>query len=442
MLPQWIIEKKRDGDSLSDEEIRSFVNGFISGAVADYQMAAFAMAVYFRGMSFAETASLTDAMMRSGRQLDLSMLDRPTADKHSTGGIGDKVSLLLAPLVACCGVAVPMISGRGLGMTGGTLDKLSAIPGYRTDLPVDEFIATLRSIGCSIIGQTDDLAPADRKLYALRDVTGTVPSIPLITASIMSKKLAEGAASLVFDVKWGSGAFMKSSARAEELARSLVGVGSLTGRNMAAFITDMNQPLGRSAGNAVEVSEAIAALQGNGPADLVDITVELGAAMLVLSGAEPGEEPARRRLRRALETGAAYERFVAMVVRQGGDAKSVERPDSPGTAQFRRTLRAERSGYMRRVDAGSMGRTCLLLGAGRTRATDTVDPHAGVTGMRKSGEPVEKGQPVLTLHSGRAHCLDEAEAAAREGLEIGDEPPELPPLVTKRMTGRKDDAAP
>jgi pyrimidine-nucleoside phosphorylase len=437
MLPQWIIEKKRDGQALTDGEIRSFVEAYADGAIPDYQMSALAMAIYFRGMSFAETVSLTDAMMRSGRQLDLSGTGLPTADKHSTGGIGDKVSLLLAPLAACCGVAVPMISGRGLGITGGTLDKLASIPGYRTDLSVDEFVGVLRANGCSIIGQTADLAPADRKLYALRDVTGTVPSIPLITASIMSKKLAEGAGSLVLDVKWGSGAFMKSPDRASELARSLVEVGAGMGRNMAAMITDMNQPLGRTAGNAVEVSETVAALQGKGPPDLVDLTIELGAAMLLLAGAETGMESAVRRLRDALDSGRAHERFVEMVRLHGGDPKCVADPVALGVSRFSRPVLAGRSGYVRKMDAGCVGRACLLLGAGRAVVSDDVDPHAGVSGMVKEGEQVEKGQPLLVMHSSREGRFDEARAALDQGLEVGDGAPQKRQLIAGRIVGSK-----
>ena len=277
MLPQWLIEKKRDGLAHSADELRAWIAGYVRGEIPDYQMAAWAMAVYFRGLTFEETAALTEAMLRSGAVVDTSALPWPTADKHSTGGIGDKISLVLAPLVACCEVAVPMISGRGLGITGGTLDKLEAIPGYRTRLSRERFLEILADCGCSIMGATEDLAPADRKLYALRDVTGTVPSIPLIAASILSKKLAEGASALVLDVKWGRGAFMKTVPQARELARTMVEIGRRMGRRMTALITDMNQPLGRTAGNALEIAETLAVLRGEGPDDVRELTLELGA---------------------------------------------------------------------------------------------------------------------------------------------------------------------
>jgi len=287
MLPQWILEKKRDGSELSKEEIHFLIEGFTNGSIPDYQMAAFAMAVYFKGMTPRETAALTLEMMNSGDVIDPASLPGIKADKHSTGGIGDKISLILAPLAAACGLTVPMISGRGLGITGGTLNKLEAIPGYRTDLSKEDFFQTLEKVGCSIIGQTAQLAPADKKLYALRDVTGTVPSIPLITASIMSKKLAEGIDALVLDVKWGKGAFMKTQKQARELAQTMVDVGTQMNKKVRAIITDMNTPLGRTAGNALEVQECLEVLNGGGPDDLRELTIELTAHMLELSGKVP-----------------------------------------------------------------------------------------------------------------------------------------------------------
>ena len=287
MVPQWIIEKKRDGHALNEEEIRFFIDGYTRGDIPDYQMAAMAMAIFLRGMNAAETAVLTDAMMRSGDLIDTSSIAAPRVDKHSTGGIGDKISLVLAPLLACCGAAVPMISGRGLGITGGTLDKLASIPGYRTDLSEEEFVRVVRTCGCSITGQTARLVPADRKLYALRDVTATVPSIPLITASIMSKKLAEGIDHLVLDVKFGTGAFMRTRMDAHRLASSLVRVGREMGRKVTALLTDMNEPLGRTAGNALEVVESVECLYGRGPADVMDLTLALGAELLAMAGLAP-----------------------------------------------------------------------------------------------------------------------------------------------------------
>ena len=435
MVPQWIIEKKRDGAGLTEEEIRSFVAGYDAGKIPDYQMAALAMAIYFKGMTFEEIATLTDAMMRSGRVLDLSALPVPTADKHSTGGIGDKVSLVLAPLVACCNVAVPMISGRGLGITGGTLDKLESIPGYRTDLSVDEFMGVLDACGCSIIGQTPELAPVDRKLYALRDVTGTVPSIPLITASIMSKKLAEGARTLVLDVKWGSGAFMQTLAQARELASTMVGVGSRMGRSMSALLTDMNQPLGTTAGNAVEVAESVAALRGCGSSDLTGITVELGAHMVTLAGKAVSLEAARDALRGHIDSGAAFERFRDMVRLHGGTVDAIDDTGRLPRAAHREAVTAPRPGYVAEVNAMGIGRACLVLGAGRKQVTDAVDPAAGITDLAKIGDTVTEGQPLATLHANDGRLLADALELARAAFRVEDAAPEPVPLITDVVEG-------
>ena len=324
MIPQWVIEKKRDGGTLDEAEIRAFIAGFTDGAIPDYQMAALAMAIYFRGMTSEEMAILTDAMMRSGDLVTFEAWPRPTADKHSTGGIGDKLSLMIAPLAASAGLAVPMISGRGLGITGGTLDKLETIPGYNTHLSVEAFKRVVARVGCSIIGQTDRLAPADKKLYALRDVTGTVPSIPLITASIMSKKLAEGADTLVFDVKCGRAAFMQTPDSARLLAQSLIRVGRTLNRKTGALITDMDQPLGRTAGNAVEVIEAIETLKGGGPSDTRHLTIGLTAQMTVLGGIHSNAETARSELARRLDDGRALEVFRQMVTAHGGDERIID----------------------------------------------------------------------------------------------------------------------
>ena len=321
MLTKWIIERKRDGVELKPEEIEALIQGYTIGEVPDYQMAAFAMAVYFRGMTPAETAALTKAMMHSGEVLSFDDEPRPSADKHSTGGVGDKISLILAPLAAAAGLAVPMISGRGLGVTGGTLDKLESIPGFNVQLRVADFKRIVREVGCCMIGQTATLAPADRKLYALRDVTGTVPSIPLITASIMSKKLAEGAATLVFDVKCGRGAFMRTLEDARGLAASLIRTGAALDRRMAALITDMDRPLGASIGNALEVREAIEVLRGSGPQVVRDLTIELVAHMAVLSDVQPTLVHARGTLARLLDKGQALDRFARMITAQGGDAR-------------------------------------------------------------------------------------------------------------------------
>lgn len=438
MVPQWIIEKKRDGHALSEEEIRHFIEGYSSGDIPDYQMAALAMAIYFRDMEFGEISALTDVMMHSGDVLDTSSIPRPKVDKHSTGGIGDKVSLILAPLAASCGLAVPMISGRGLGITGGTLDKLESIPGYRTDLATGEFLAVLDGCGCSIIGQTSELAPADKKLYALRDVTGTVPSIPLICASIMCKKLAEGADSLVLDVKWGKGAFMKSREDAERLAATMVAVGARMGRGMAALISDMNQPLGRTAGNAVEVVEAIETLRGNGPEDLVEITLELTALMLVLGGLHGTVETARRAAADVLSSGTALDKFREMVRLQGGDAGVADDTSRLPRARVLQELTAPSQGCVASVDAELVGRACITLGAGRRKVTDTVNHAVGISGIVKVGEKVEAGQPVLTIHADSDNAAAGASLLLSEAVAVSESPVAPPPLICKTMLGERN----
>lgn len=430
MVPQWLIERKRDGEALTPEELRALVAAYADDTLPDYQMAAFAMAVFFQGMTFEEVTVLTDAMMRSGDVLDFSDLGVPTADKHSTGGIGDKVSLPLAPLVACHDVAVPMISGRGLGLTGGTLDKLEAIPGYRADLTVDAFRAILKRVGCSIIGQTDRLAPVDRKLYALRDVTGTVPSIPLIAASILSKKLAEGADALVFDVKCGEGAFMRRLEDARRLAKTLMAIARNMGRRVSTFLTAMDQPLGRTAGNALEVVESIELLRGEGPADLRALTLELGAEMLCL--ARPGIEraEARQRLQETLASGAALERFGLMIEAQGGDPRCIEQPGRRlPQAPVVVDVLARRRGFVGAVSAEAVGRVVLLLGGGRRRTEERIDPSVGVDRLVKVGERVDAGAPLMRLH---ARTRGDAEAVMKMALEavrIGTDVPSDPALI-------------
>jgi pyrimidine-nucleoside phosphorylase len=418
MVPQWIIEKKRDGNPLTGDEIRSFINGYANGEIPDYQMAALAMAIYFKGMTFDEVVVLTDAMMRSGEVLNTSSIPLPKIDKHSTGGIGDKVSLVLAPLVACCDIAVPMISGRGLGITGGTLDKLESIPGYRTNLSTREFLGVLKKCGCSIIGQTAQLAPADRKLYALRDVTGTVPSIPLIAASIMSKKLAEGLDALVLDVKWGRGAFMKTRRDAELLAKTMVEIGRRMKKGMTAVITDMNQPLGRAVGNALEVIESIETLRGRGPSDLLDVTLELSAHMLLVGKRAGNRQQALSILQGHIDSGAAFEKFKEMVRLHGGKLSVLENPAKLATARIKRVYSAKRAGYVVEADAELIGKACLALGAGRRKVTDAVDHAVGLTGIMKIGERIEKGQPLLTLHANDKGKLSEALSLLEDAFRI------------------------
>ncbi len=403
------IERKRDGAELSSEEIGEFIRGYTAGEIPDYQASAFAMAVFFRGMNAAETGALTRAMMQSGRCLAHPAGSPPKVDKHSTGGIGDKVSLILAPLLACDGCWVPMISGRGLGITGGTLDKLESIPGFRVGLSEAETRAQLEKIGVAMIGQTADICPADKKLYALRDVTATVPSQALIVASIMSKKLAESLDRLVLDVKFGSGAFMKTRPEAEALAAALTAVGTEMGVRTTHLLTPMDEPLGHTAGNALEVIETVETLQGRGPSDLVALTLDL--AMQVT------ERP-REVLARWLEDGTAWRRFVAMVEAQGGDATALERLGEIHRAPIIREVPAPTAGTLARMDAGVIGRACVALGAGRAKASDTIDFAVGVSAVRKVGERVSAGEPVLKIHARTETALREVLPRIEDAISI------------------------
>ncbi|MFT5125624.1 MAG: pyrimidine-nucleoside phosphorylase [Kiritimatiellia bacterium] len=431
MVPQWLIEKKRDKRELTEEEIRAFIHAYTIGEIPDYQMAAMAMAIYLNGMTFEETAFLTDAMMHSGKVIDTSGIPGTKSDKHSTGGIGDKVSLILAPLVACCGVVVPMISGRGLGITGGTLDKMESIPGYRVDLSEAEFLATLEEHQCSMIGQTSDIAPADKKLYALRDVTATVPSIPLITASIMCKKLAEGIDSLVLDVKWGKGAFMKTREDAEHLARNMVEVGTRMGKKVNALITDMNQPLGRSAGNAVEVVEALECLNDKGPDDLMQVTLQLSARMLILAGRVKDTDEAMELLQGYIKSGEAFHKFKHMVAAHGGDPQALIDVSQLPQAASQRPLPAPSTGYVAEVDADLIGRAVQLLGAGRMKTEDQVDHAVGITHLVKVGEHVTKGNSLLTIHTNPTSQLEEAQTLFDQAIVIVSKPVQAPPLINQ-----------
>ena len=396
-----LIAKKRDGGALTEAEIRALVSGFMDGSVTDYQMSAFAMAVYFRGMTFEETVAMTLAMRDSGKVVDLSHLNAPTVDKHSTGGVGDKVSICLAPMVAACGVAVPMMCGRGLGHTGGTLDKLEAIPGFQVDPSVRQFRAQLRKLGCAIIGQTESLAPADKRLYALRDVTGTVESVPLITSSILSKKLAEGIDALVLDVKAGRGAFMKTESDARELARSLVKVGRLAGMQVSALLTDMNSPIGYTIGNGIETAEALEVLHGDGPDDLLEITLALGSEMLRAAGLARTGADAARQLRETIRSGSAARKMKEIVAAQGGDARVVDEPDRMKLGRQRQTITARSKGFVGSIDPLELGHVSIALGAGRRRADDSVDPSAGIRLHVKVGDEVQAGEPLATLYSSK-----------------------------------------
>lgn len=387
-----IISRKRDGHPLDANEIEYLVQGYAQDEVPDYQMAAFAMAVYFQGMSESETANFTRQMVESGDQLKWP--DHPPAvDKHSTGGIGDKVSIPLAPLLACCDVIVPMISGRGLGATGGTLDKLEAIPGYRTDLSNDEFRSIVNFCGCSIASASESLAPADKRLYALRDVTATVPSIALITASILSKKIAEGIDALVLDVKWGSGAFMKTIDDAKSLARSLVSVGNQLGLQTTAMVTDMNQPLGRMIGNAVEINESVDVLQGNGPNDVTTLTLELGSRLLLAVKTCNTLDEARDLLQSKIDSGAGYERFLEMVKAHGGDLSA-----TLPVAQ-KHTVTASENGFLSRINAQRLGLAAIEMGGGRKKIGDPIDPSTGIEFLKRIGDPVEKDEPIANVFS-------------------------------------------
>lgn len=429
LFPQHVIARKRDGHSLTREEIAGFVRGATDGSWADYQLSAMLMAVVWRGMSAQETAHYTDAMMHSGTVADLSRIRQPKSDKHSTGGVGDKISLHLAPMVAACGVAVPMISGRGLGHTGGTLDKLESIPGFRVNLTLGAFRAQVQKIGLALIGQTAELAPADKKLYALRDVTGTVECIPLICGSILSKKLAEGIDTLVLDVKFGRGAFMKDKAAAKELARSLVAVATAMGKPTRAVLTAMEQPLGRAVGNALEVAESIDCLRGQGPADTMDVTFALGEQMLLLAKVAKTKAAARAQLEAALTNGAALMKFREMVAAQGGDVRTVDDAARLPRAKFQVPLPAGRAGFVQTVDAMDVALAALRLGAGRAKAEDRIDHAVGLSGLVKIGERVERGAPLCTIHANDLKALAEAKRMLAEAIVIGTPSAKAPKLI-------------
>ena len=434
MVPQWIIEKKRDGLELDPAEIRDFIHDYTTGAIPDYQMAAMAMAIYFRGMTPVETAALTDAMMHSGAMVDTSSIPLPKVDKHSTGGIGDKVSLILAPLAAAAGLAVPMISGRGLGITGGTLDKLESIRGFNVNLTEAQFIDTLLKCGVAMIGQTGEIAPADKKLYALRDVTATVPSIPLITASIMCKKMAEGIDSLVLDVKCGSGAFMKTIDDARTLARSMVRVGKAMNKNVVALVDDMNQPLGRTAGNALEVRESIECLRGqHAGEDLMDVTLALTAEMLVMAGKAPDPDAARATLVALIDSGAAFAKFREMAALQGADLAVVDDPSLLPTATIQQPYLSPASGYLAGVDADSIGRAVLVLGGNRRKTDDVIDYAVGTADLAKIGDRVEPGTPLVTLHANSQEALAAALPYIEKAFTFSPDPVPPRPRILERI---------
>jgi pyrimidine-nucleoside phosphorylase len=418
-----VIARKRDGHALSHEDIDAFVTGVTSGAIPDYQASALLMAIVLRGMNDEETGWLAGAMANSGDRVDLSDVPGIKVGKHSTGGVGDKVSIVLAPVAAACGVIVPKMSGRGLGHTGGTLDKLESIPGYRIDLTIAEFKQVLRDVGTSIIGQTSTLAPADKKLYALRDVTATVPSIPLISTSIMSKKLAEGSTALVLDVKCGDGAFMKDLPGARALATSMVAIGTQAGVRTEAVITDMNAPLGRAVGNALEIIECLDTLKGTGPDELTAVIRVLATRIVILSGLERDEATATRQVERALASGDALDVFARMIERQGGDRRTVDDYSRLPSAPDREHLHATRAGYVTTMRAEAIGRASHALGAGRSRVGDAIDHGVGIVAMAKPGDDVRAGDALLELHHRNGRNLEAALALCREAISIGDAPP-------------------
>ncbi|HJR92891.1 MAG TPA: thymidine phosphorylase [Acidimicrobiia bacterium] len=425
-----LIERKRDGGTLGAEEIGWLMAGYTNGDVADYQMAAMAMAVFLNGLDDEELAAWTGAMLNSGEVLDLSGVERPKVDKHSTGGVGDKVSIPLAPIVAVCGVAVPMMSGRGLGHTGGTLDKLESIPGFTTQLDPERFRQILAACGFVMAGQSESLVPADRKLYALRDATGTVPSIPLIASSIMSKKLAEDLDGLVLDVKVGSGAFMTDIGRARELAATMVAIGASYDVDVRALITDMNQPLGRMVGNSNEIVESIDVLRGEGPSDLTEVTRALALEMLGVAGIEDGETL----IDEAVTSGRALERFGEMVTAHGGDAAVIDDPSLLPQAPERLELLAPRSGFVVACDARRIGVAAMRLGSGRTRKEDSIDPGVGIELVAKVGAEVAEGDMVAVV-THQPGDVSEAVALAESAWTIGDEPPSPSPLIHERING-------
>ncbi len=424
-----VIQKKRDGAELSKDEIDFFIGGYARGEVPDYQASAFTMAVFFKGMTPAETVALTESMMHTGEVLDLAELKGPKVDKHSTGGVGDKTSLVLAPLAAACGVYVPMISGRGLGHTGGTLDKLEAIPGFDVRLSLARFKSVLAECGLGLIGQTPEIAPADRKLYALRDVTSTVESLPLISASIMSKKMAEGIDALVLDVKCGDGAFLRSREEAKALAETMLGIGRGMGKKVAALITDMDQPLGRTAGNALEVAECVETLKGRGPKDLESLSIELAAWMVKLAGAAASLDAARTRVRDALASGAGLDRFRRVIELQGGNPRVCDDPTLLPQSQETVVVRSERDGRVARLAARAIGHASMLLGGGRETVDSTIDPSVGFVFHKKVGDPVAVGEPIVTVHLGKASRREAALARLQEAIVVAAEAPSRGPLV-------------
>jgi pyrimidine-nucleoside phosphorylase len=425
-----LIRKKRDNNTLSSNEIRYLVHQYAKGCLPDYQMSAFLMAAFLNGLNDEESTSLTHAMLSSGSVLDLSHIPGVKVDKHSTGGVGDKLSLILAPIVASLGVRVPMVSGRGLGHTGGTLDKLESIPGFRVDISLKKYVELVEKHGLVLAGQTNEMAPADKKMYALRDVTATVESIPLIAGSIMSKKLAEGIDALVLDVKYGSGAFMKTHTRAIELAQTLVDIGESFKKPTIAFISSMETPTGLAIGNWLEVLESIDVLQGNGPSDTLHQSTLLSGAMLLLAGTVPTIEAGIIEAKKAISSGKAFQKFREIVQAQGGDLSYIDRPDSRGTAKHCYPILSSNQGYITRLDAYLLGTLSVRLGAGRQQKEHDVDPLAGIRLEKKLGDYVQKGETLMTLHTNKDLDLDELERWVFSSIQWGASQAEPQPLIS------------
>ena len=431
-----IIAKKRDGHRLTAEEIDFFVQGFTQGEIPDYQAASLLMAIYMRGMNGRETADLTMSMARSGKMLDLSSIAPLVVDKHSTGGVGDKTTLVVAPLIAATGLPVGKISGRGLGFSGGTLDKLESIPGFKANLSTGEFMATLRDRGIVVVGQTADMVPADGKFYALRDVTATVSNISLIASSVMSKKIASGANAIVLDVKVGLGAFMHTREEAAALAHTMANIGQALGRRVAAVISNMNQPLGRAVGNALELKEAIATLHGHGPTDFLDHCLAIAGQMLLLADHAPDAQEAHELLLRELDSGRAWRKFRDWIMGQGGDAAFVDDPSLLPQATFIEPLPAPRSGYVAGLDAMEVGLTAALLGGGRAHKGDPIDHAVGVVLAKKIGDHVEKDEPLLTIHANDEQKPTDARRRLLDAFSWSDEPVERPPLIHEIISAK------
>ena len=433
MRPYELIKAKRDGQVLQAAEIRAFISGFTLGAIPEYQMSAMCMAIFFRGLSPVELGAWTRAMLESGEVLDLSDTPGIKVDKHSTGGVGDKVSLCLAPLAAACGVPVPMISGRGLGHTGGTLDKLEAIPGFRVDLSIERYRQLVREVGACLIGQTATLAPADKKLYALRDVTATVDCIPLIASSIMSKKMAEGIDALVLDVKVGSGAFMKTIEDARTLARTMIEIGAQMQRKVTALLTDMDQPLGNAVGNALEVIEAVAVLRGAAPKDLTEVNHALTAEMLVLGGKAADAQSARRLIQAAIDDGSALAKLKQIVEAQGGEGAVIDDPTLLPQAKGRARVDAPSAGFVGAIDSEAVGLAAMVLGAGRERVDSVIDPAVGFVLRKKVGQPVRLGESLVDVHYNDPTHLEEVRRRVLAAYRIDPEAPSARPLILERL---------